>query len=245
MCNAFSCAASASASAAVPVLRAAPAIIAAGTAVAAAAAPGMLHARTEITAHLSLPGWLPLWGLIFCRLILGRLVGAVFGMYCFRLASLRMFQLRGMRDHSLRLGLRLLGFFFGVRLPGILLFFRFSGILFGVGEACLVRLFLRGEILPLRVTRGFLRLCFGNLFGEGSGFVFAQVRRSMIFLRWFRAMQLFGQVRSRHVVGWRHVNCRVRFVRLVLARLRFLVMPDRRDSSFRVLVGRMFVGLPL
>ena len=142
----------------------------------------MLHARAEITAHLSLPGWLLLWGLIFCRLILGREIGAAFGMHCLRFASLRAFQLLGMRDHSLRFGLRLFGFFFGVRFSGTLFFFRFSGILLGIGEACLVRFFLCGEILPLRITRGFLRLCFGNLFGEGSGFVFAQVRNGVIFL---------------------------------------------------------------
>jgi hypothetical protein len=147
-----------------------------------------------------------------------------------------------MRDHSLRFGLCFLRFFLGVRFPGILFFFRFRGILLGVGEACLVQLFLCGEIMLLRVAGDFLGLCFGNLFGEGAGLVFAQVRGGVIFLRRFRGMQLFRLVRSRDVVRRRYVNCRVRFV---LARLLFLVMLDRRAGSFGVLLGWMLASLPL
>ena len=60
------------ASATVALLRAAPTIITARTAVAATAARGMLHARTEITAYLRLPRLLSLWRLAFSGLIFER-----------------------------------------------------------------------------------------------------------------------------------------------------------------------------
>lgn len=166
-------------------------------------------------------------------------------MQSFRFVPLRLFHLGRMRDHSFCFGLRLFGlFFFGVRLPGILIFFRFGGIFFRIRDARLMRFFLCGEIPLLGVARDFLRLRFGHLLGESGSFVFAQPRSGVVFMRRFHVIQLFGIVRGRQVLRWALVNCRVRFAGLPLPRLFFAVMLHRGDGSSRVPLGGMIARFP-
>ena len=150
-----------------------------------------------------------------------------------------------MRDHSFCFGLCLFGlFFFGVRLRGIVIFFRFGGIFFRIGDSRLVRFFLCGKIPLLCVARDFLRLRFGHLLGESGSFVFAQPRSRVVLLRRFWVNHLFGLTRGSQVARRALITCQVRFVELPLPRFFFAVRLHCLDGSCRVLLGGMIARLP-
>src|SRR5579863_957148 len=151
---------------AVPVLRAASAIIAA-SAVASTAASGILHARAEIVPNLRLRRlrFLRQW-------VFGMLGRTVFsgGRHCFGFGCVGVIQFFRWPDHSFRLGLCFRFEGFGVFGGG---FLYIQGGFFRFGNAGSRGFRVEGSFF--RVARGFVALRFGNVLGDGSGFFLAQV----------------------------------------------------------------------